>query len=67
MTAMPALDTFRRDLRDGVRALPGRPGFTAVAVLSLAFGIGINTAAFSLFNFYRRYQGLDRPEQIVHL
>ena len=35
MTAMPALDSLKRDLRDGVRALTGRPAFTAVAILQL--------------------------------
>ena len=67
MTAMPALDTLRRDLRDGVRALTGRPGFTAVAVLSLALGIGANTASFSFVNAIAlRDQGIDRPEEIVN-
>jgi putative ABC transport system permease protein len=67
MTATPALDTLRRDLRDGVRALTGRPGFTAVAVLSLALGIGANTAAFSFVNAVAlRDTGIDRPEEIVN-
>ncbi len=65
---MPALDNLRRDLRDGLRALTGRPGFTAVAVLSLALGIGANTAIFSFVNaIILRDPGIDRPEQIVNL
>src|SRR6185369_290024 len=44
------METFLRDLSNGVRALLKAPGFTAVAILSLAIGIGANSAIFSVTN-----------------
>ncbi|HVX67650.1 MAG TPA: ABC transporter permease [Bryobacteraceae bacterium] len=44
------LDTVAQDLRYGWRSLAANPGFTATAVLSLALGIGANTAIFGIVN-----------------
>jgi predicted permease len=44
------MDTLRLDLKYAIRALLGRPAFSALAVLTLALGIGVNTVAFSALN-----------------
>src|SRR5215216_5203011 len=47
------MDSIIRDIQFGIRMLSRNPAFTTVAVLSLALGIGANTAVFQLLNAVR--------------
>jgi len=66
MWSFASLETFWRDLRYGARALAKNPGFTVVAVVAIALGIGVNTGIFSVLNGVAlRLLPIPRAEQIV--
>ena len=66
--SLPFLDTAAQDLRYAFRMLRANPAFTAVAVLSLALGIGANTAVFTLINaLVLKPLPVARPHQLVSI
>ncbi|HMD35833.1 MAG TPA: ABC transporter permease [Vicinamibacterales bacterium] len=68
MNTVSAIDNAWRDVRYGARLLRLNPGFALVAILSLALGIGANTAIFQLLDAIRiRSLPVEHPEQLVEV
>src|SRR5204863_6658549 len=68
MNTIGLLDSAWRDLRHGARLLRLNPAFAIIAVLSLALGIGANTAIFQLLDAVRlRTLPVEDPQQLVDI
>jgi len=62
------MNKLQQDLRYGIRMLIRNPGFTLTAVLSLALGIGANTAVFSLVNaLLLRQLPVEKPDELMRI
>ena len=62
------VERLAQDLRDGFRSLTRTPGFTAIAVLVLAIGIGVNTTVFTFINaYFLRVLPAARVETLVRV
>jgi len=62
------LDTLTQDVHYALRNLKNSPGFTSVAILSLALGLGANIAIFSLVDaVILKYLPVERPDELMQL
>src|SRR5437879_3141232 len=68
MIGKAIMETVFKDIRFSVRGLLKRPGFTAIIVITLALGIGANTAIFTVLNaMMLRALPVKDPQQLVFL
>ncbi len=66
--SLPGIDDIWRDLRFALRGLRKTPGFTVIAVLVIAVGIGVNTAVFSVINaVLLKPLTYPNPQELVEL
>ena len=64
---LPMIESFVRDLKFALRGLRENPGFSLVCILTLALGIGANTAIFTVINavLIRPVSGVANPAELV--